>query len=140
MDEQPRIRGLIDTSVVIDLERVDEDALPAELAISAVTAAELAAGPHATSDPLERAARQERLQRVEATFDPIPFDASAARAFGRVYTAVAASGRKPRGRRALDLLIAATALAAELPLYTRNPSDFEGVGELLELHSVPEAA
>lgn len=129
-------RGLIDTSVVIDLERIDRDALPEELAISAVTLAELAAGPHATDDPAERARRQDRLQRVEATFDPLPLDAAAARAFGRVYAAVAASGRKARGRRALDLLIAATALASGLPVYTRNAGDFEGLTGILDVRRV----
>jgi predicted nucleic acid-binding protein len=129
-------RGLIDTSVVIDLERIDRDTLPEELAISAVTLAELAAGPHATDDPAERARRQDRLQRVEATFDPLPLDAAVARAFGRVYAAVAASGRKARGRRALDLLIAATALASGLPVYTRNADDFEGVAGILEVRRV----
>jgi predicted nucleic acid-binding protein len=129
-------RGLIDTSVVIDLERIDRDTLPEELAISAVTLAELAAGPHATDDPAERARRQDRLQRVEATFDPLPLDAAVARAFGRVYAAVAASGRKARGRRALDLLIAATALASGLPVYTRNADDFEGVTGILEVRRV----
>jgi predicted nucleic acid-binding protein len=129
-------RGLIDTSVVIDLERIDRDTLPEELAISAVTLAELAAGPHATDDPAERARRQDRLQRVEATFDPLPLDAAVARAFGRVYAAVAASGRKARRRRALDLLIAATALASGLPVYTRNADDFEGVTGILEVRRV----
>jgi predicted nucleic acid-binding protein len=129
-------RGLIDTSVVIDLERIDRDTLPEELAISAVTLAELAAGPHATDDPAERARRQDRLQRVEATFDPLPLDAAVARAFGRVYAAVAASGRKARGRRALDLLIAATALASGLAVYTRNADDFEGVTGILEVRRV----
>jgi predicted nucleic acid-binding protein len=129
-------RGLIDTSVVIELERVDAGALPEELAISAITLAELAAGPHATDDPAERARRQDRLQRAEATFDPLRVDASVARAFGRVYAAVSASGRKARGRRALDLLIAATALAASLPLYTRNADDFRGVAELVEVRAV----
>jgi predicted nucleic acid-binding protein len=129
-------RGLIDTSVVIDLERIDRDTLPEELAISAVTLAELAAGPHATDDPAERARRQDRLQRVEATFDPLPLDPAVARAFGRVYAAVAASGRKARGRRALDLLIAATALASGLAVYTRNADDFEGVTGILEVRRV----
>ncbi|MEJ7570400.1 MAG: hypothetical protein WKF41_19325, partial [Gaiellaceae bacterium] len=77
-----------------------------------------------------------RLQRAEATFDAIPFDAAAARAYGRLYAEVAAAGRKARGRRALDLLIAATALAAELPLYTRNPSDFDGLGALIDVTAV----
>jgi predicted nucleic acid-binding protein len=126
-------RGLIDTSVVIDLERVAPDALPPEIAISAVSLAELAAGPHASDDPTERARRQERLQRVEATFDALPFDSVAARAYGRLYAEVASGGRKTRGKRALDLLIAATALAADLPLYTRNPSDFEGLGALVDV-------
>lgn len=139
MADEPALRGLIDTSVVIDLERVVPDTLPPELSIAAVTLAELAAGPHATDDPTERARRQERLQRTEATFDAIPFDAAAARAYGRVYAEVAAAGRKARGKRALDLLIAATALAAELTLYTRNPSDFEGLGGLIDVASVQSA-
>ena len=136
MPEQRPPRGLIDTSVVVDLERVDPEVLPEELAISTVTLAELAAGPHATDDPSERARRQDRLQRAEAWFDPLPLDASVARAFGRVYAAVSATGRKARGRRALDLFIAATALAANLPLYTRNADDLKGLTELLEVRSV----
>ena len=95
--------------------------------------AELAAGPHATSDENERARRQDRLQRAEATFDPLPFDAESARAYGRIYAAVVASGRKARGARAVGLLIAATALANALPLYTRNVEDFQGLGELVEV-------
>jgi predicted nucleic acid-binding protein len=129
-------RGLIDTSVVMDLDRVDSHALPAEIAIAAVTLAELAAGPHATDDPTERARRQHRLQLVEATFDPIPFDATAARAYGRVYAEIAAAGRKARGKRAVDLLIAATAVGAGLPLYTRNPSDFDGLGAVLDVRTI----
>jgi predicted nucleic acid-binding protein len=131
-------RGIVDTSVVIELERIDAESLPGELAISAITLAELATGPHATGDRAERARRQDRLQRAEATFDPIAFDASAARAYGRVYAAVATSGRKAGGRRAVDLLIAATAVAAALPLYTSNPSDFDGLGDLVEV--VPVSA
>lgn len=125
--------GLIDTSVVIDLERVDRAVLPAALAISAVSLAELAAGPHATADPLERARRQDVLQRAEATFEPIPLDGSVARAYGRIYAAVRALGRDARGRRAFDLLIAATALTFALPLYTRNPDDFRGLAELIDV-------
>jgi predicted nucleic acid-binding protein len=124
---------VIDTSVVIDLEQIDPSDLPTQLAVSAVTLAELAAGPHATSDQAERARRQDRLQRAEATFDPLPVDGAVARAYGRIYAAVAAAGRKARGRRALDLLIAATALAARLPLYTRNPEDFHEVSGLVEV-------
>ncbi len=136
MAEALRSRGLIDTSVVIDLERVAPDALPSEIAIAAVTVAELAAGPHATRDPTERARRQERLQRAEATFDAIPFDVAAARAYGRLCAEVAAAGRKARGKRARDLMIAAIALAAELRLYTRNPSDFDGLGALIDVTAV----
>jgi len=129
-------QGLIDTSVVIDLDRIDAARLPTELAISALTLAELAAGPHATHDTEERARRQDRLQRVESTFDPLPFDGAAARAYGRVYSAIVATGRKARGPRAVDLLIAATALAAGLPLYTRNTADFRGLETLLTIVDV----
>ena len=111
-------RGLLDTSVVIAIEELDPSRLPAEVAISALTMAELAAGPHATSDPEERARRQDRLQRAEAAFDSLPFDAGAARAYGRIFSAVMATSRKARGARFVDLLLAATALAAGLPLYT----------------------
>jgi predicted nucleic acid-binding protein len=131
--EHRHARGIIDTSVVIDLEAIDPSDLPIELAVSAVTFAELAAGPHATDDPAERARRQDRLQRAEATFEPVPVDGAVARAYGRIYAAVAAAGRKARGRRALDLLIAATALAADLPLYTRNAADFAELDNLLEV-------
>jgi predicted nucleic acid-binding protein len=132
-----RERGLLDTSVVIDLPRIDPSSLPRTAAISAISLAELAAGPHAAQDPGELARRQERLQRVEAFFDPLPFDSDAARAYGRVYAEVMGAGRKARGRRAVDLLIAATALAAGLPLYTRNPDDFNGLAGLIEV--VPTA-
>jgi predicted nucleic acid-binding protein len=128
--ERRRPRGLLDTSVVIGLEAIDAAGLPVQAAVSAVTVAELAAGPHATSDPLERARRQDRLQRVEATFDPLPFDAAAARAHGRLYASLVAAGRRARGRRAVDLLIAAIAVAQELPLYTCNPNDFAALDEL----------
>jgi predicted nucleic acid-binding protein len=129
-------KGLLDTSVVIDLDRLARADLPAEIAISAITLAELAAGPHATRDPEERAARQERLQRVEATFDPLPFDDQAARAYGRIYAAVVAGGRKARGARALDLQIASIALANELPLYTRNPQDLRAAEHLIEIVAI----
>lgn len=119
--------------MVIDLERVDAALLPLEVAISAITMAELAAGPHAADDADERGRRQDRLQRAEAAFDPLPFDADAARAYGRIYAAVASRGRKARGARAVDLLIAATACATKLPLYTRNGADFEALDELVEV-------
>ncbi|MDQ3630066.1 MAG: PIN domain-containing protein [Actinomycetota bacterium] len=139
MADPPALRGLIDTSVVIGIEHVAPGALPAQMAIAAVTLAELAAGPHAAGDPTERARRQDRLQRAEATFDAIPFDADAARAYGRLYAEVASGRRKARGKRALDLLIAATALAAELPLYTRNPYDFDGLHALIDVATVSVA-
>ncbi len=129
-------RGLLDTSVVIDMELIEATALPREVAISALTLAELAAGPHAATSPSERGRRQDRLQRAEAVFDSLPFDANAARAYGRIFSAVSAAQRKPRGARAVDLMIAATALAAGLPLYTRNSSDFEGLHDLVEVVTV----
>lgn len=129
-------RGLVDTSVVVDLEQLDARQLPVELAVSAITMAELAAGPHATGDAVERARRQDRLQRSEAAFDPLPFDGEAARAYGRIYAAEAARGRKARGARALDLLIAATACAESLPIYTRNPEDFEGLRDLVKVVTI----
>jgi len=117
-------RGLLDTSVIVDLDTIDALNLPNEVAVAAMTLAELAAGPHATDDPQERARRQDRLQRTEAAFAPLPFDANAARAYGRIYAAVITGGRKARGARAVDLMIAAVACAEGLPLYTRNPADF----------------
>lgn len=139
MPERRHARGIVDTSVVINLERLEPDELPAEIAVSAVTLAELSAGPHATADPGERARRQERLQRLEATFEPMPVDGAVARAYGRVHAAVVVRGRKAHGRRALDLLIAATALAAGVPLYTRNPNDFDELEGLLEIVAVRPA-
>ena len=128
-----RPRGIIDTSVVIDLEAIDPSALPAEVAVSAITMAELAAAPHATDNIDERARRQDRLQRAEAAFDPLPFDTDSARAYGRVYAELAAADRKARGQRAVGLLIAATAVALSLPVYTRNPDDFRHLGNLVEV-------
>jgi predicted nucleic acid-binding protein len=133
-------RGLLDTSVVIDLDRLGAGDLPGELCVSAVTMAELAAGPHATTDPQKRALRMERLQGAESTFEQIPFDLAAARAYGRIYAAVTAAGRYARGRRTLDMLIAATSLAHRLPLYTHNIDDFIGLEELLEIVAVPAPA
>ncbi len=123
--------GLLDTSVLID--PAASACLPSETLISAVSLAELAAGPHASPDPVERGRRQHRLQIVEATYEPLPFDVACARAYGSVFSATATVGRKPRGRRAVDLLIAATALANDLPLYTRNTRDFEGLDGLVRI-------
>jgi hypothetical protein len=129
-------RGLLDTSVVIDLDTIEIEQLPHEWAVAAITMAELSTGPHATSDPVERSVRQNRLQRAEATFDALPFDAQAARDYGEIFAAVHAFGRKPRGARTPDLFIAATAMANELPLYTRNPKDLAGLEDLVEIVAV----
>ena len=110
-------------------------ALPAQLAISTITLAELAAGPHWATDPVERARRQARLQHVESLFEVIPFDVAAARSYGLVIAAVTAIGRSHRSRIA-DLLIAAVAHANNLPLYTRNPDDFAGLSSLIAVHTV----
>ena len=123
--------GLLDTSVVIDWDEPSvAAALPEESSVCAITLAELAAGPHLASTAAEGARRQARLQQVEATFEPLAFDAAAARSYGQVVAAVADSGRSHR-RRIADLLIAATAHANGLALYTRNPNDFAGLEDLL---------
>jgi predicted nucleic acid-binding protein len=119
-------RGLLDTSVVIDHDVIDPKLLPDESAISAVTLAELAAGPHATDDGDERARRQDRLQWAAATWDALPFDDQGARVYGRIFAAARAAGQSSRSRLA-DLLIACTAAANDLPLYTRNPDDFRAL-------------
>jgi hypothetical protein len=125
--------GLLDTSVLIDWDQADvAAALPDEAAICAITLAELTAGPHLASTGAERARRQTRLQQVEATFEPIPFDLAAARSYGQIVAAVAETGRSHR-RRIADLLIAATAHANGLVLYTRNPDDFNGLERLIEV-------
>jgi predicted nucleic acid-binding protein len=128
-------RGLADTNVVIHLPALRSEQLPAELAISAVTLAELSAGPQLTEDPVERARRTSVLQHVESTFNALPFDAEAARAFGVVSAAVLAAGRKPR-RRTADLMIASVAIANDLPLYTINPRDFAGLDRLVRVVGV----
>lgn len=123
-------RGLLDTSVIVDHDLLEPGLLPDESAISAVTMAELAAGPHATDDEQERARRQDRLQWAAATWDPVPFDADAARAYGRVFAAARAAGPSSRARLA-DLMIAATAVANDLPVYTRNAKDFAALAGIV---------
>jgi hypothetical protein len=123
-------RGILDTSTVILLSRLtDPGVLPDEPLITTITLAELSVGPLAASSARERAARQAHLQQAESDFDPLPFDARAARAFGRVAMDLRRSGRKPAAR-SYDAMIAAIALANELPLYTCNPGDFRGIGGL----------
>jgi len=129
-------RGLLDTSVVVDLPRLPVTALPAAPAICAITLAELSAGPLVTNDPELRAVRQAQLQRIEAVFDPLPFDLRSAREYGRIAGAVVASGRKARGARSIDLMIAAVALAHGLPLYTRNASDLVGLEDLITIREL----
>lgn len=123
-------RGVLDTSTVILLGRVaDPASLPLEPAITAVTLAELSVGPLVAVDERERAARQAHVQQAEADFHPLPFDAAAARTFGRVAASLRRAGRKPAAR-AFDAMIAATAIANGLPVYTCNPADFDGIDEL----------
>ena len=128
-------RGLLDTSVLVDHDRIDPAHLPDESAIAAITVAELTAGPHATNDDAERASRQDRLHWAVSTWDPLPFDSAAARAYGLVFAATRRAGRTSRARLA-DLLIASTAIANDLQLYTRNPHDFAGLEELLQIQVV----
>jgi tRNA(fMet)-specific endonuclease VapC len=123
--------GLLDTSVVLALHAITDPAVLPEVAhISAVTLAELSVGPLVATDEKERARRLATVQQVEADFDPLPFDAAAARAFGQVAASYRRSGRKPAAR-SFDAMIAATALANGLPLYTRNPDDFGGIDGLV---------
>jgi tRNA(fMet)-specific endonuclease VapC len=129
-------RGMLDTSTVILLGRLaDPSTLPTDPVISAITLAELSVGPHVARTAKERAARQAHLQQAEADFEPVPFGADAARAFGRVAASLRSAGRKPAAR-AYDALIAASALAENVPIFTCNPGGFEGI-DGLEVRSVP---
>ena len=122
--------GLLDTSTLILLPRLrDPSILPERPLISAITLAELSVGPLLTSDDTERSARLAHLQQAEADFDPLPFDADAARAFGQVAASLRRSGRKASAR-AYDAMIAAIAVANGLPLFTCNPADFTGIDGL----------
>ncbi|WP_223774707.1 type II toxin-antitoxin system VapC family toxin [Streptomyces sp. 135] len=134
-------QGLLDTNIMILRKWIDADELPAEMAISAITLAELSAGPHQVrgsgeqsdyEEHAERARRMDVLQRAENEFDPIPFDVEAARIYGRISAAAVSAGRKPR-RRVADLMIAATAAAEELPLFTTHPDDFKGLDDLITI-------
>ena len=140
-DDGGERRGLLDTDILILRRWIDPERLPTQMAISAVTLADLSAGVHLvngddTAARDERARRTDVLQRVESEFDPIPFDAEAARAFGRISAAVSEGGRTPR-RRVADLMIAAVAAAADLPLYTTNPDDFAGLAGIVRIVAVP---
>jgi predicted nucleic acid-binding protein len=140
-EPEPARQGLLDTNILILRTWINPAELPEEMAISAITLAELSAGPSEVrpndvqdlyDEHAERARRLEILQRAESEFDPVPFDAEAARIYGRVTAAVIAAGRKPRGR-AVDLMIASTAIAERLPLYTTNPDDFRGLDTLMTI-------
>jgi tRNA(fMet)-specific endonuclease VapC len=127
---------MLDTSTVILLGRLsDASALPTESVISAVTLAELSVGPHVARTARERVARQAHLQQAESDFEAIPFGPEAGRAFGRVAASLRAAGRKPKAR-AYDALVAASALAEDVPIYSCNPDDFEGI-EGLVVRAVP---
>lgn len=130
------LRGLGDTNILIYLERLTVDQLPAELLTSTVSLAELSAGVHSAVDGVERARRVLRVQRVEATFNPLPFDAEAARQYGIIAARVISMGRKPR-RRVADLMIASIAAANKLPLFTTNPADFRGLESVVTVVPVP---
>jgi tRNA(fMet)-specific endonuclease VapC len=130
-------RGVLDTSVVIALSEIgDPSLLPEEPLITAVTLAELSVGPLVAANELERAARQACLQQAEADFEPLVFDATAARAFGQVAASLRRAGRKPAAR-AYDAMIAATALAHGLPVYSCNAGDFNGI-DGLDVIAVPQ--
>jgi tRNA(fMet)-specific endonuclease VapC len=130
------MQGILDTSTLVLLSRLtDAAALPAEPLITAVTLAELAVGPLVAAEEEERARRQAHLQQAEADFVSLPFDAGAARAFGGVAASLRRAGRKATAR-TYDAMIAATALANDLPIYTCNPDDFDGIAGL-EVIAVP---
>lgn len=124
--------AVVDTSIIAALRLYDPSELPDMILISAVTLGELSFGPHATDDPVKRAGRVAVLQHVEATFDPLPYDQAAARLYGQICAAVRAAGREPR-KRTSDLMIAATAVSNQLPLYTANPDDFRGADGLVRI-------
>ncbi len=126
----PDPQGVLDTNAVVLLGRLDASVLPDHPTITAVTLVELSVGPLVTDDPEERAARQARLQEVEVAFEPLALDAAAARTFGRVAASLRQSGRKPQAR-AFDALIAAIAIANDLPLFTCNEDDFAGIPNLV---------
>jgi len=123
--------GVLDTSTLILLGQItDDEALPSEPLITTITLAELSVGPLVASSDVERAARQAHLQQAEADFDPLAFDAAAARSFGQVAASLRRTGRKPAAR-AYDAMIAAVCVANQLPIHTCNPGDFSGIDDLV---------
>lgn len=132
-----RVRGILDTSAVVLLGDLDVASLPEVSVVTSITLAELSVGPLVARTDQERSARQAHLQQAESDFDVVPFDAAAARAFGRVAADLRSAGRKPAAR-AYDALIAAVAVAGDLPLYTANAADFSGITGL-QVHEVAAA-
>jgi predicted nucleic acid-binding protein len=132
--------GLIDTSVAIDLRRIERERLPELVAVSALTVAELCIGRCAARHDFERMRREQQLREVWTKVRHLAFDLGCARAYGPIYGAVAGIGRKPRGSRSVDLMIAATALAHDLPLYTKNARDLRGLESLIEIVDVGNEA
>ena len=130
-------QGLLDTSVIIDLESIDPELLRNEASVSAISMAELSAGPPATFDVKERARGQARLQFMEASLSPIPFDADCARAYSLVFAAVSAAGKKSKDASGIDLMIATTSVRLGVPLLTRNAADFVGLEGLSIIVSLP---
>jgi predicted nucleic acid-binding protein len=128
--------GILDTSVVIALPSLSAEALPAQPRITCVTLAELSVGPLVATSKRERARRQAVLQQAEADFEPLPFDAAAARAFGQVAASLHRGGRKAQAR-AYDAMIAAVAVSLDLPVYTANPGDFHGIEGLAVVSVAP---
>jgi predicted nucleic acid-binding protein len=127
---------MVDTSVVVDLDLIPAELLPIRLSMSALVLAELAVGPLAADTDKERVERQDHINRAMGSINLLPFDADAAMAFAHIYEAVTRVGRQARGRRSVDLLIAAHALSLNLPLYTQNPDDFIGLEDLIEVIGV----
>ena len=134
MTQSPSV-GVLDTCTFIDLGVLDPDDLPVYPELTTITLAELYQGVTMAKDPVTMAARAELLHAGVSEFEPLPFDADAAARYGSLVALVLDAGRNPRPRR-LDLMIAAIASVQGLPLYTRNPADFKGLGELLTVHAV----
>jgi predicted nucleic acid-binding protein len=126
------VRVLLDTSVLLGAE---PDLGEADVAISAISLAELHFGVLVARTAEVRAERLRRLGLIEKTFDALPVDDAVAREYGRLAAAVAQAGRQPRARVA-DLLIAATARTHAAELWTRNGDDFIGLEPLITIRSI----
>jgi predicted nucleic acid-binding protein len=126
---------VLDTCTYIDLLALDIEDLPRKSELTAISLAELHQGVETARDPFTRAARAEVLSSAVKSFDPLPFDASAATRYGTLVALTVAAGQDPRPRR-LDLMIAAIASSRNLPLYTRNAADFKGFHDLVAVRPV----